>query len=64
MTEKPIEQVRAELAEFLKTPASYPLVMVVPHEQANLLIRRAFSARERRFTGQPITGFDQLQEQP
>lgn len=60
MNEKPIEQVRAELAEYLKTPASYPLVMVVPHEQANLLIRRAFAARERRFTGEPITDFSPL----
>lgn len=62
MKDTPTEQVRSELAEFLKTPASYPLVTVVPHEQANLLIRRAFVAKDRRFHHEPtpITGFGDL----
>jgi len=54
------EKVQQEVREYLDTPASFPLVQAEPHEQMNLLIRTAFKQKDRRFTGEPITGFDQL----
>lgn len=57
---KHIDRVRASLAEYLALPESFPIVQ---GDMMNTLIRRAFAAKERRFTGEAITGFDQLQEQ-
>jgi len=57
------EKVQQEVREYLDTPASFPLVQAEPHEQMNLLIRRAFIAKDRRFhpEPQPITGFGALE---
>jgi len=56
----PTEKVQQEVREYLQTPASFPLVS---GDMMNTLIRRAFVAKERRFTGESITGFDQLQQE-
>ncbi len=60
MTE--LEKVRAAVDEYLKLPESFPIIQ---GDMRNTLIRRAFVAKERRFSPEPvcITGFDQLQEQ-
>lgn len=57
-----LEQVREQLDAYLKTPASFPLVVPEVPEQMNLLIRRAFVAKDRRFHPEPtpITGFGEL----
>lgn len=51
----PLEKVRAELDEYLKTPESFPLVVANTPAMMNTLIRQAFKQKDRRFHPEPET---------
>jgi hypothetical protein len=53
-----IEQIQAEIKDYLETGE----FSIPSYEQMNLLIRRAFVAKDRRFHPEPtpITGFGEL----
>ncbi len=58
-----LDQVREHLAKYMATPASYPIIQANTPEMMNLLIRRAFVAKDRRFHPEPtpITNFGHLE---
>lgn len=59
-----LETIRAQLADYLATPASYPLVQADPLTQ-DMLNREAAKHDRRRYAAEPgpVSAFSQLQEQ-